>query len=551
MNRFCKVVSDQSPERKLQLGDISAIVVVILSCVGLGVGTLCFRPDLTYNSSYVLHESGNQLYRAQQLAQGKLLYRDLGMQYGPLATYLYTGLTVFAGNTVATNWSWHLGLSIVPIVLEFVLLRRYMRRTVALFGVLCLAMPAMLAPGGVVGVYTNFEHLSFERVYILVLMLLWRPPSMRSLNRDLVLGGVLGLWQLTKFGGAFFAMAALISVDVVYSCSCKSAKAKPSTVRCIRSLANVLWGLALVEGLFAIWCFAFLPVNIAIDAIWPQYLVKDYKYLGLQQLLSWNGLKPLPIHQIYVMGCFGLALYGLFRWVRMAKSFDEPKSDLDQLNSLGLWIGVFFYLWGSLAYFGHLFLFLQYACFLSPAAIFGLDALRPLQRRVAFCVCTLPLLLSAKIALVDQVSDRFAPYLLPNGEQIVVSAEERCSIRALAEVSGLASEKEGFIVLQNTWAGGGVHLFFNAKYDLRNTFVGPGAFRPADIQELEKKLDRVRAYVVCDTDSEDSGVKQAINNAMGDAMAARILSEFSYDSKFSYGNYKVLVRSSPVGALNL
>ena len=158
----------------------------------------------------MLGEEGNQLYRAERLAQGRQLYSEIALQYGPLAVHLYSAFSTVVGNTITAVLAFHVVSSVLAILLAYVFVRGYVDVVTALQVTLFGFLPLMLTPGGNLGAYTNAEYISWERICLIAVLLAWRPPHCRTVRHAVWVGVGLGAWQWVKFGGAFFAGSALI-----------------------------------------------------------------------------------------------------------------------------------------------------------------------------------------------------------------------------------------------------------------------------------------------------------------------------------------------------
>jgi hypothetical protein len=494
----------------------------------LGAAYLHFRPDLANGAFWVLGEQGNQLYRAERLARGETLYGDVAMQYGPLPAYVYAGYTLLTGNTIAANHSWHLATSAACIALTFALVRRHAGTRAAWVGTCLLLLPLMLAPGGLMGGYTNFEHLSVERMCLLGLMLLWAPPAERSLSRNGLLGCCLGAWQLVKFGGAAFGGAAVVGVDLLWLL--RFERPSGSIATWLRGLAVLVGVMAGIEALSAGAAFALLPADVARDAVWPAYVRESYHYLGLATLFSWLGWKGLLFQQIPLLVCAALAALGMgYPLVRREGA------------ALALWIGPAFYLLAALAYFGHADLYLQFAWALAPAACYTLNCLpRPAWGVMVLLLMPAPLMM-IKVTLLNHPEAPLTTFRLPGGEELLVDEVARRRLELISDAAARSRDAgpDGFALAVFSWEGGGFHHFYDPHYGLRNYLVAPVAFRPYDVRELGDKLDRVGVLLVKGS-SEPGEARAELAAALGPEAAERLLAEFEWESEAE--GYAALVR---------
>lgn len=521
--------------------DVIATLLIFFLAVALNLGHLWLRPDLGFDASYVFGESGNQLFRADRLTQGYVLYRDVAMQYGPISAYVYAGFTLISGNTIAANHYYHLVWGVVCVVLLFRLVRRYVPIFSALIGTILMAFPTMLVPAGLIGNHTNVEYMSLQRICLVLLMLVWRPPS-RSSTRDLTIGFILGLWQGVKFGGAFFAGAALVLVDLIYLVVGRS------ELGAWRSWGE---GLFLIAAAFlatqAIWTIPellLLPPALAFDTIWPAYVVQSYDYSAIMDFFRWNGLGYFLTRQVFILLSLGLAIHGLTRVIRKASEQDNRGAKWSHaLASLALSLGLFFFLLGNFGYFGHVHLLLGQSWAIMPMAILGFALLRLRLKVVCGLILSMAMIMVAKITFRNNADSALTRFSLPDGQVIFVDASSRRQLEAVAELVRCTSSpgERSFVAASMAWGGGGFHHFYNPGYDLRNPFVTANAFRPYDIQELAEKLDRVTALIVLR--GGPYGMEQDIlQRACGPDLSKRLLMLFQPDPMLSCDGYILLVR---------
>jgi hypothetical protein len=553
-----------------RLPDLAALFALTLIGLVFGLGRIHFRPDMVYNLGFLSGEDGNQLYRADRLARGYRLYRDIASPYGPIGAYSYAGYAAMLGNTMAANRYWHLGWSLMCIGMAYCVIRRAVGMKAGFALTLGLALPMMLQPGGMIAPFMNFEHLSLERACLLGLMLLWRPPPERRSLHAVGMGLILGLWQGIKFGGAFFGAAAVLLVDLLWLYLASPARVRPATASTQRGVqaamlllllqwAWLLGSFALVElGWIAI-AFATLPLPIAGETIWPAYMAELYQSITWSKP-TWLKMRYFPLHQILPLLCMLLAASGLVLLRRAradaaasATSADSTHSQLlheTSASSLPLWVGVFFYLLGSVAYFGHVYHYYQYAWALAPAAAWGFCRLAPGFRFLA-AVATIPVWIFLTYhTFLAGIGDHLAAFPLPNGEQVYVERSLEPELQNLVRVTEAANRKDGsFVVCLFDWGGGGWHYFYNRNYSLRNILVAPISIRPFDEEELRRQLPRVEALIVevRKNDEEDQRSPKAVALAelratCSPALFQLLAEEFDLEPRFAADHFAIFGR---------
>ncbi len=521
---------------------------VVLIAAGAGGAAIAWGLHGGFPSGFLFGETGNPLYRAALLLQGKWLYRDMVCQYGPVPVFLYTGLTALLGNRLTTCWLFFLLFSVVNLGLFFRVTARAAGLRIALLMTLACGLPTLLAPGGNLGgSYLNNESCPLERLLLLVLMLAWRVPEQRPASWWLGIGALLGVWQFTKFGGAVFGVAALVAVDLLWFA------AHPADWR--------RWGrgVCLMSGVFALFVIgqvglyrALLPPDIARDTLWPSYISGDYVAMG-GPMPQWYTTAIFLNHQLVPLACGILAVAGL---AGLARSSPEPTSG--DPAYYGHWIGAAFFLLGLIGYIRHEFLVYQYQWVLVPAAAAVVARMsRPLQ--VGFFVLTVPavaLLVRNAVAPPELVG---TPLVLPTGETVVLDADAEQAMQSVREAQQLVDPGRGeFWVGAFLYTGGGAYLWYNPTYPLRNHLIGGAVFRPYDEEELAVHLDEVPAFVLAVNDStktkgmpsvdEEHPLSAAltteyVERVFARALAQRILANYHLDLKRSHGSYAVLVRN--------
>jgi hypothetical protein len=444
------------------------LVLVVALAAAVGVLHVARRPDLNCTAAYVTGEDGNQLWRAHRLNSGAVLYRDVACQYGYVPAYAHAAWAAAFGNTILSNRLWHLLTSLACVGLMFRLLRTFALPTVAAAWTLVVAVPFLLVPGGAVGAYTNFEHTSLERMCLLGVMLSWVPPGERSSRAAVMLGLILGLWQGVKFGGAFFAGAAFVAVDVLWLLR------EGGYTRWLRRGLVTLAAFAAVEAAWVALAVATLPPAIALDTLWPAYVGRSYHW---GDGFGWNGVVDFACRPMVPLVCMVLGAFVLFRRPGPAT------------------VGLFFFAFGSVGYFGHVHLYYSWAWAAVPAGLAGFLGL-PRPVRLVVGVLLLPAaLLMLKVVSVNRPAG--TPVELPTGELILVSPADAATLARLAE---LPIPEGKFALCAFDWGGGGVHFYFDRGYGLRNPMLMWPAFRDYDIADLERNRDRIAVVVVRDAD---------------------------------------------------
>jgi hypothetical protein len=206
---------------------------------------------------------------------------------------------------------------------------------------------------------------------------------------------------------------------------------------------------------------------------------------------------------------------------------------------------VFFYFWACFGFFGHQYLFYQYAWALAPAAVWTWQRLRPAWQVVILVPLLIQLGQDVKSAWWDEPPPEWAPFDLPNGERLLMPAQLADDFKNLATVAAAANARPGHFVVVLGWGGGGFHYFYNPNYALRNQLVGCAAFRPYDEAELLAKLGRVDAIVLASTPADDFlryNIEGKLRTVFSPALFQRIQTDFEPNPHFAWRAFPVLLK---------
>ena len=521
MAQWLKTI-DQSRRAPL-LGAVLIGAIAIL----LGWSRLHFRPDMSFTQSFVSGEEGNQLWRADRTLHGQLPYRDFAYPYGFIPSYLYAGFAYVFGNTLLTNRYFHMLCNTGCIVLVYQLLQRWIGTLRA--GLYALAfIPFLLAPGGTTGAFTNVESIPVERLCFLAVIALWSPPDRRAVPRAIAIGFVLGLWQATKFGGAFFAGFSVLVVDVAWLLC--SHKLRESYAFYLRGLVATGLTFLVLEALWLVAIFGVAPRPLAFDAVWPTYVERAYRELPQQGARpGWAGAAFFITQQWPPLSC---AVLGIAAFIALARR--NPKQ-----VAWPVLIGWVFFMSAIPLYLGHRFHWYQYAWTLLPAGAWGIASL-PKWGKWAIRLSWVPaLVLMAKVTYVNPVDPLLSPLKLPNSEVMFVDSKYQQNTGAMVLAAREAAAKGHFVLGLFSWGGGGFHFFYDRNYALRNYMPETCVFRPSDQTELEHKLDLVDAIGPFD----GANPSTRLSSILGEHLSTKILANYTL-LRSPEGAARALVRDS-------
>ena len=186
-----------------------------------GAASLWFRPDLNLIDQFLFSDFGFDLLYPHQILAGKMLYRDIFCPYGPLPTYLFTGVAALFGDTPQTYCEFAWFFTLLDVVLIYFVLRRALSSLRLILFVLFAIFPVFLQPGAFTNNYWAASYISIERTLLVCAVLCWKPQGQRTKKRAYVIGIILGAMQWTRFGPACVMGAAICIVDIAFFTPCR------------------------------------------------------------------------------------------------------------------------------------------------------------------------------------------------------------------------------------------------------------------------------------------------------------------------------------------
>ena len=433
------------------------VVVTLAAAV-----TVWARPVLGGGMSFLIGDEGVNLFAVSEMQKGRVLFRDTAYPYGPLSIGVYYLAAAFAGNSPLVYLCTLMVLSGVGAALAFALLRRSVSAAttweVALLGLL----PLLTIPGSIVGGFTYSAYLPLQRIVLLLVGLAWTPPAGRPARRAIAIGVWLGAWQLVRFGGAFVAGLAVIVLDLLVLVARR--ELATHWRRWSTSLLITGAAFAVVQGGWTAIAFTWLPRPVAVDVIWPRFMLETYTWVsGDLRWPGWHGAAAFFTQQWLPLTAGVLGLYGLTGAIKR--------------GGAGVLVPLLFFVVAALGYFradGH---FRMFAWALVPASALVLDGLRrPL--RLLVLVAWLPAcapFASAWIQAARGRADAASVAVLPTGHRVVVLAGDDAKLRALARFADATRNGPVLFLPQ----GSGWHAEFGVPAATRHTwFYSPNVIRP-------------------------------------------------------------------------
>jgi hypothetical protein len=455
------------------------------------------HPEQVFTDQFLFHDAGVNLLLAKELNAGKVLYRDLSYQYGPIPIYLYTAASRLFGNSATTYVEFHRSLSLLHLTLVFLVLRSRFPRWPAAAVTLLGVAPFAIVPGAILGGYLCSAYMPIERCYLTLLPLLWQPPGIRSNGRAAALGAYIGGYQFIKFGGGFFAGAAVFLLDLLVLAI--AGFRRDQFGRWLRTSLSTLAAFAVVEGFRCGIAVVLLPAAVAWDVIWPIYIAQNYATLATD-LYPWQmSWRHIVLRQLVPILGIAYAVIGMVLAARRG---------VGAIPKMGVLTLALFYGVALFKYFGHTHVFLQYAWMLMVPTILLYD-LAGRRAQIFILVSLLPGWLSLGYLLHHPPTGADCPrYQMPNGDVLFPSGMDDPPLLPRLE-----------LLFQQRWGkphpgpsqrvlifpmGAGYHFYYRVPRFSRQLWYIPHFVRPYDTAEIIRNLDQAAAVIVRGEPSGDA-----------------------------------------------
>ena len=497
---YSAVAGSMVTERGRVGGWQSLIGLLLFLLIAIGWSSApFFRPATLSGQAFLFSDHSYALFAADQLLDGKLLFRDVFYQYGALTAYLHAGWAALFGNTIISYWRLAQLLTCIGVVQMWILLRRSHTPWQALaIGIVAL-FPYFLIPGGSTGGLGGSIYVGIERICILSIALAWKPPLSRTFGSALWIGILLGLMQWIKFGGALVAGAGILVLDVL-ALFYASAEAK-CWVRWLTISLVTLLGFLLLEGTLAALLYLLLPAQLASEVLWPSWMVQNYAAYSHRSLplLHWFNLNFFLGRQMPLVAAVlaGVAVTGLLLFKRGSAKLDERSSYL-------LFIGpplflVIFFSVALVVYLPHMWVAMFYAWMVLLSAACFLRKV-PLSIGLFLLACAPAFLLSAKDLVFSPKADKLREVHLANDTLWLPPEVENRLIKLQSLLKLLQQQRGGDTLAPSAILGfpfgSGFHHFLGYPAATRHAWFMPGFVRPREEGTLLDSLDRTLAVIV-------------------------------------------------------
>jgi hypothetical protein len=391
-------------------------------------------------------------------------------------------------------------LTCIGLFQLWLLLSRSLRSSHALAFAVIVLFPYFLVPGGFAGGLNASVYVELERICLLSIALAWRPPESRSFGSALLIGLLLGAMQWVKFGGAFFAGASLVIVDVL-ALSYGRGGTK-NWLRWMRGSFVTLLGFLLIEGILAAFFYLSLPRQLAWELLWPSWMVQNYEAYSYKaaSLLHWFNFNYFLGTQLPLLAAAlaSLAFFSRLLFVRRRDAGETPTTFV-RLAGPAVFFVIFFVL-ALLFYLPHMWVAMPYVwMILLPAAFFVRKT--PLWCRGAFLVACLPaFFLSVRPWVHFSKPEQLQEVHLAN-DTLWLSPETEERVNKLQHVLQVLRQERPSLTgeppaILGFPMGSGFHHFLGYPAATRHAWFMAGFVRPREEETLLKSLDRTLAVVV-------------------------------------------------------
>jgi hypothetical protein len=454
-----------------------AAAIVVLVALGIGALTIVTRPDVSRGGRFVFADEGHNLRVTSVVSGGGRLYQDVFTPYGPAAAWAAISAARIGGNTPLTYDFLILFLNTTAIAFVFFTLSRLATPAWALALTLICAVPAMLAPGSMLGGLMVSPYVALERCVFAALMWMWQPSSQRSWKRSLAIGLVAGACQWIRFGTVILAAGGLVAADLV------AERSRDDRRGLMRHLAIVASGVIAAEVLLVAWAFATLPGAVAADLVWPAYFVSSYDWVTAAE--RWPTLSVRSALAQYGAAIAGLALGPFVLW-RSRRSVAAP------LIAFLLCA----YVLGIAGLFRHAHHFRQYAWWLTVAAAL-VASISTVRVRVA-------VLAASAVVFVTMIRGVMMPPApgvwveTPSSGAVYLTASEAEDVAALNALAATVEGRGQSLIVGPLAAGW--HVLFEHRSPIRHAWFLSTVVRPREAEAIGDAMSAAGAIVVCGQD---------------------------------------------------
>lgn len=461
------------------------------------------RPELYQSAAFLFGDDGMNLLAADRLIHGTRLYAQLAYPYGPIPIRIYAELSRLTGNTPSAYlWTLAAGSACSVWLASWLISRAVGARLTIAIAIVAL-VPTMPIPGAFIGGYTSSIYYPFERLVLLVILLLWRPLTERSLARSAAIGALCGLGQGVRFGTMPVLFAAVVLMDV------PALLRSRSRAGALRSIGCCLAALATAEVVWTVWAFSSLPAGVARQFLWPTQLWETHQTSGMPRYPSWHGWRAATTQYLMPGAAFVLAMFACVR-----HEVRQWRGTHDDAYDGAAAVATCFYLLGVLGFFRDEHHFRQFAWLLVVGAAPAVRDVIPIAKAACGLVCA-PALWPIVTGLVAHAPADLVRVTVPRGYELLLSSTFAARVDFLAPFA-----HDGPVIFMPN--GTGWLYGYGVPYATRHAwFYSPTVVRSFETDAFLRDASQARVVIDCADD-----LHAAAEWPLPDDLRRRLQSEF-------------------------
>jgi hypothetical protein len=511
----------------LSMRDAWAVVALTTAGLALAMAAVANRRGVILGPQFLFDDEGQNLLIVDTILSGGALYRDVYSQYGLIPAYVHALVARVFGNTPLVYVSFLAVISSANVGLAYALVRRAANLPVAVFVTAMGVLPVVLIPGALAGGYTSTAYMPLERMLLLLVAFSWAAPTERTFRRSILIGCLLGVWQGLRFGAVAAAGASILAIDLLYLWSIGLTRAH------LRAWAASLLPMAAafigIELLWAIYAFATLPPALALDVLWPLYILDSYQVWSTAagRWLWWGGWRLMIGQYLLPLSAGLLGLSALRRWSAGARRAAAPGPGPSAWAACGaVFVPLLFYIIGCCFLFRMVHHFRQFLWALVPAAAWEIQRRGAAVRTAVACIWAPGLVVMIRASVVPAAAASLLVGVnLPTGGTIYTSAPLAERIRFLERFTSQDVRGAPVLFVQRGLGGGsGWHYAYTVPHATRHTwFFASNVIRPYEEAAFIAALSRTVALIECDeTDGGDLPADGALDLPFPPAVAQAV-----------------------------
>ena len=341
---------------------LGAVVATLLFCAL----HLTLGQHHAFGPSWLESDQGWYLTQLSELVEGKLIYQDIATPYGPLAFYWHLLWVSFFGISpavflVASGFVVALANGVIAFGL-----RQHMERVSVSAIIILSAVCIQQYNTGVMLITVPWAMLELG-----IVICLWNRGTEASFRRNILIGLVLGLGQLNKFGYFAVLSGSIACADVL---ACSWTQPRQTALGLLKRWMTIGVGFICVETVWLAYLFGRLDYAFALDAAWPSYQVEAYRRAFGKEEELWGAFKylSLPYFVGRIVPILLMLILGIIGYVVGRRHSAHPRAFQFALGGLAYIVAMILFFHDIHALVLHLWMlfgFLIYAFIVGPKVL--------------------------------------------------------------------------------------------------------------------------------------------------------------------------------------